>query len=78
MCSSDLIVAGVALSLFLPVAETYLETGQVPRVPTLVVAIGLGVVSVVMFTVGLVLDAISVMRLEMRRLLYLAASERRQ
>jgi glycosyltransferase involved in cell wall biosynthesis len=72
------VLFGAALSMFWPVFTAYLATGQVPRIPTLVVAIGLGIVSVVMFTIGLVLDAISTMRLEIRRLLYLAAGDTRR
>lgn len=71
------VILGVSVTLFFPILETYLETGTVPRVPTLLTAVGLGIVSVILFTVGLILDAVSATRLEMRRLLYLATGDAR-
>ncbi len=52
---------------------TYLETGLVPRFPTLIVSLGLVVMAIVMIACGLILDAVTHTQLEVRRLLYLNA-----
>lgn len=65
-----------ALVLTIPIALTYLETGLVPRFPTLFLAIGLGVVSVLSAAIGLILDTLSRVRSEQRRLAYLACRDR--
>jgi hypothetical protein len=62
----------VAALLAAPVLLVYLRTGLVPRLPTLVVAVGLIVVALLSFFCGLILDAVSHLRLEQRRLAYLA------
>ena len=43
-----------------------------PRLPTLVVAVGLAVVALLSFVCGLILDTVARARLEQRRLAYLA------
>ncbi|MEZ5947460.1 MAG: glycosyltransferase family 2 protein [Hyphomonas sp.] len=68
-----LIAAGI---LATPVAITYFETGTVPRFPTLIVSIGMVIISMLSFTIGLTLDTFSRGRTEARRLAYLAASSR--
>jgi hypothetical protein len=55
-----------------PVLGVYLRTGLVPRLPTLVVAVGVAVIGLLSFACGLILDAVSRGRLEQRRLAYLA------
>jgi len=67
-------LAAVALAALLaaPVLAVYLKTGLVPRLPTLVVAVGLVVTALLSFFCGLVLDSVSRLRLEQRRLAYLA------
>jgi glycosyltransferase involved in cell wall biosynthesis len=62
----------VAALLAAPVLSVYLRTGLVPRLPSLVVAVGLGLVALLSFAGGLILDAVSRGRLEQRRLAYLA------
>jgi glycosyltransferase involved in cell wall biosynthesis len=66
----------IVLSLILsaPVLLVYLRTGQVPRIPTLIVAIAFAGVALLSFACGLVLDTVSRARLEQRRLAYLALS----
>ncbi len=66
-----LLAAGVLL--FLPVFGEYVRTGLVPRMPTLIVAVGLGVSSLLLMTAGLILDATARGQLEMRKLIYLNA-----
>jgi glycosyltransferase involved in cell wall biosynthesis len=67
------LLMGAAATLFYPVLATYLETGLVPRFPTLIVSLGLVVMAIVMIACGLILDAVTHTQLEVRRLLYLNA-----
>lgn len=60
-----------ALGLFVPVLLTYLETGLVPRVPTLIVSAALAVAGTALTVCGIILDAIVRSQLEVRRLFYL-------
>ena len=62
----------VAALLAGPVLAGYLQTGLVPRLPTLVVAVGLVVVALLSFFCGLILDTVARDRLEQRWLAYLA------
>jgi glycosyltransferase involved in cell wall biosynthesis len=62
----------VAVLLTVPLAETYLETGLVPRLPTAVLAIGLIIIGFLSFLAGLILDVVATMRSEMKRLAYLS------
>lgn len=64
----------IAALLAAPVLSNYFETGLVPRLPTLVVSVGLAVVALLSFACGLILDMVSRVRLEQRRLAYLALS----
>jgi hypothetical protein len=63
---------GFCLALAWPVATEYVATGLVPRLPTLIVAVGFAVIGLLSFACGLVLDALARMRLEQRRFAYLA------
>jgi glycosyltransferase involved in cell wall biosynthesis len=58
-------------ALFSPVLAEYLRTGLVPRIPTLIVAVGFAVISVLLMTCGLILDTTTRTQLELRRLIYL-------
>jgi glycosyltransferase involved in cell wall biosynthesis len=69
---AGLLAVVVAALLATPVLMVYLKTGLVPRLPTLVVAVGLMVTALLSFFCGLVLDSVSRLRLEQRRLAYLA------
>jgi glycosyltransferase involved in cell wall biosynthesis len=69
---AGLLAVVLAALLATPVLLVYLKTGLVPRLPTLVVAVGLVVTALLSFFCGLVLDSVSRMRLEQRRLAYLA------
>ena len=64
----------VAAILVAPILLTYIDTGLVPRFPTLFVAMGLFGLSTLSLSVGLTLDTLSRGRTEVRRLAYLAAS----
>lgn len=54
-----------------PLFITYYETGLVPRFPTAVLATGLGLLSFLSLTCGLILDTVTRGRREMKRLKYL-------
>ena len=62
----------VAAILMLPIVATYLETGLVPRFPTLFIAVGLMIISLLSLTCGLILDTVTCGRREMKRLAYLS------
>jgi glycosyltransferase involved in cell wall biosynthesis len=62
----------VAVVLAIPLAETYFQTGLVPRLPTAVLAIGLVIIGFLSFLAGLILDVVATMRSEMKRLAYLS------
>src|SRR5580658_10900147 len=65
-----LIITAVALAV--PLAETYFETGLVPRLPTGVLVAGLTIVGFLSWLAGLILDVVATMRNEMKRLAYLS------
>lgn len=67
----SVVIGVVGALLGLPVLAQYLETGQVPRFPTLFVASFLLVVSCLYFMVGLVIDATRKSRHEVSRLAYM-------
>ncbi len=70
-------LAGLALllgsaGLMVPVLLHFLETGLVPRLPTMVLAVGLAVMSFLAFACGLILDTVTRGRQEAKRMAYLA------
>ncbi|BBU28222.1 glycosyl transferase [Burkholderia sp. THE68] len=64
----------VALSVLfaIPVFETYVETGLVPRIPTVILSSGLMLTGAILLICGLVLDTVTRGRNELKRLAYLA------
>ena len=65
-----LIIAALAFAV--PLAETYFQTGLVPRLPTAVLSVGLIITGFLSCLVGLMLDTVATMRHEMKRLTYLS------
>ena len=63
-----------AVALGAPVVTEFLRTGQVPRLPTALLATGLVLLGFLSLGCGLVLDAVSRGRKELKRLAYLACS----
>jgi glycosyltransferase involved in cell wall biosynthesis len=61
-----------ALGLGLPVVWEFVETGLVPRLPTALLAMGLVLLSLMTLVCGLLLDAVSRGRKEVKRLAYLS------
>lgn len=68
------VVAGIltllALILGTPVISEYLATGLVPRIPTAVLAASIGIIAVLSFLAGVILDTVTLGRREMKRLYY--------
>ncbi|KVT41571.1 glycosyltransferase family 2 protein [Burkholderia multivorans] len=62
----------LAISLSVPLFQTYLETGLVPRIPTVILCMGLTLFGVVLLTCGIVLDTVTRGRNEVKRLAYLS------
>jgi glycosyltransferase involved in cell wall biosynthesis len=62
----------VSLGLAVPLFETYLHTGLVPRLPTAVLCSSLVLFGLMLLTCGLVLDTVTRGRIEAKRFAYLA------
>jgi hypothetical protein len=63
----------IAVLLAVPLAQTYFETGLVPRLPTAILTVGLVIVGVLSIFAGFILDVVTTMRREAKRLAYLAS-----
>ncbi len=61
-----------ANALFVPILLEYFDTGLVPRLPTLIIAVAAYGFTLVSLSFGIILHALTVGRLEARRLAYLA------
>lgn len=70
------LLALVSLLSATPVILTWLQTGLVPRLPTAVLATGLGILSALSLTAGLILDSVSRGKLEAKRLAYLSVPDK--
>ena len=66
------LLALTAIILAVPLVQTYLATGLVPRFPTAILATGLIIVAALCFFTGLILDTVVRGRREVRRLAYLS------
>ena len=62
----------LSIGLAVPVLGTYLETGLVPRIPTVILCSGLTLFGAILLTCGIVLDTVTRGRNEMKRLAYLS------
>lgn len=65
-----LVIAAILLAI--PLVQTYLKTGLVPRFPTAILVTGMVIVAVLCFFTGLILDTVTRGRREVRRLSYLS------
>lgn len=70
--SIGMLLALVSLGLMGPVAAEYMETGLVPRLPTVLVATGVMLTGLLCGVVGLVLDTVTRGRREAKMLAYLS------
>jgi glycosyltransferase involved in cell wall biosynthesis len=67
-----LVLAALSLVVGTPVVTEYLRTGQVPRLPTAVLATGVMLLGFLSLTCGLILDTVTRGRWELKRMAYLA------
>jgi len=65
------LLAAAAVLIAVPVFQTYLQTGLVPRLPTAVLATGIMLLAFLSLTCGFVLDTVTQGRRELKRLAYL-------
>jgi glycosyltransferase involved in cell wall biosynthesis len=65
-----LVIAAIVLAV--PLVQTYLKTGLVPRFPTAILVTGMVIVAVLCFFAGLILNTVTRGRREVRRLAYLS------
>jgi glycosyltransferase involved in cell wall biosynthesis len=63
----SLIFLGAGILMGIPLVETYSEIHAVPRMPTAVMCVGLGILSILSFSIGLVMDSLANLRREMMR-----------
>lgn len=63
-------------ALAVPIFNTYLATGLVPRLPTAVLCTALVLLGALLFACGLILDTVTRGRLEAKRFAYLAVPDR--
>ncbi|MCE3605190.1 glycosyltransferase family 2 protein [Massilia sp. P8910] len=63
-----------AVGFALPLLQTYLETGLVPRLPTAILSVALSLFGVISLNCGLILDTVTKGRIEQKRFAYLAIS----
>lgn len=68
---ASLLLAMLSVGIAVPLFMEYFATGLVPRFPTAVLATGLGLLSFLFLTAGLILDTVTRGRREMKRLKYL-------
>jgi hypothetical protein len=67
-----LLCALASLGLALPLLQTYLATGLVPRLPTAILCSGLALFGLILLSCGLILDTVTKGRVEQKRFAYLA------
>jgi glycosyltransferase involved in cell wall biosynthesis len=70
-CFFFLLLASAAVIIEIPVLMTWLETAQVPRVPTAILGTGMMLLAFLSLTCGLILDTVTRGRVELKRLEYL-------
>ena len=66
------LLAGTSLLIGAPVVTEFVHTGEVPRLPTAVLATGLMLLGFLSLTCGLILDTVTRGRWEAKRMAYLA------
>ncbi len=71
-CSVGVLVMLLSIGLAVPVFMTYFETGLVPRQPTVILCLGLGVIACGSVLAGIVLDSMRRARYEHKRLAFLS------
>ena len=69
--AASIILAITSILLAIPVVQTYLQTGLVPRFPTAILSTGLMILAGLSFFAGLILATVTQGRRELKALLYL-------
>lgn len=69
------VLAAIMLILFIPIYYVYLQTGLVPKFPTLILIGALGVSSLISLVTGLISESITMVRKELKRLSYLSIKQ---
>jgi Glycosyl transferase family 2 len=69
-----LALALISAALAVPLLQTFLETGLVPRLPTAILCTGIAMTAALMLVCGLILDSLTRARVEQKRILYLAVN----
>jgi glycosyltransferase involved in cell wall biosynthesis len=67
----SLLLLLLALALGVPIIVTYIETGLVPRLPTAILSAAVVQLSVLSLVCGIIIDAVSATRREIKRMRYL-------
>ncbi len=67
----SLLLMIASIGFFMPVLTSFLETGQVLKIPTVILSTGLMLLSFLTFSVGLILQNVSRLHREMKHLFYL-------
>ena len=70
------LLALASVGLALPLLQTFLATGFVPRLPTVVLCTGLMMLAWLLGLCGLILDSVARGRVEQKRLMFLAVAQR--
>ena len=76
--AASVILAITSILLAIPVVQTYLETGLVPRFPTAILSTGLMILAGLSFFAGLILANVTQGRREVKALFYLQQRENRR
>jgi len=66
------LLAVLSIILFVPILDTFLHTGTVPRLPTFMVSALVMMLALLSFACGLILDTVTRGRIEAKRIAYLA------
>ncbi len=64
----------VSIILFIPIFSTYINTGLVPRLPTAILSMGLITMAFFSLSFGVILDSLSRLRMESKKIHYLSLS----
>jgi glycosyltransferase involved in cell wall biosynthesis len=73
----SVVLAITSVALAVPIVQTYLETGLVPRFPTAILSTGLMLMSALSFFAGLILATVTQGRRELKALIYLQQGKAR-
>lgn len=65
--------ASLSIGLAIPIFQTYLHTGLVPRYPTVILCSALMLFGLILFTCGIILDTVTKGRTEIKRMFYLGS-----